>query len=136
MKTIIVTGSNSGIGKEAALILANAGHRILMLSRDSEKSRQAHQEIVSQSGNENVFWIPVDLADPGSIRSAVMQITGCNIWIRPQLIFQRQRNLNSRFRLSGQLNSRRAQNRPGMAGMAPMSGYPLTPARPFLCFSP
>ena len=38
MKTIIVTGSNSGIGKEAALNLAKSGHRILMLSRDSEKS--------------------------------------------------------------------------------------------------
>jgi NAD(P)-dependent dehydrogenase (short-subunit alcohol dehydrogenase family) len=74
MKTIIVTGSNSGIGKEAAHILAKSGHRLLMLCRDSEKSRQAHQEIVSQSGNENVFLIPVDLADPGSMRTAVAQI--------------------------------------------------------------
>jgi NAD(P)-dependent dehydrogenase (short-subunit alcohol dehydrogenase family) len=74
MKTIIVTGSNSGIGKEAAHILAKSGHRLLMLCRDSEKSRQAHQEIVSQSGNENVFLIPVDLADPGSMRAAVAQI--------------------------------------------------------------
>ncbi len=74
MKTIIVTGSNSGIGKEAAHILATSSHRLLMLCRDSEKSRQVHQEIVSQSGNENVFWIPVDLADPGSIRAAVAQI--------------------------------------------------------------
>ena len=31
MKTIIVTGSNSGIGKEAAHILAKSDHRILML---------------------------------------------------------------------------------------------------------
>ena len=43
MKTIIVTGSNSGIGKEAARNLANSGHRILMLCRDSEKSRTGTQ---------------------------------------------------------------------------------------------
>ena len=36
MKTIIVTGSNTGIGKEAARILAADGHRVLMLSRDSD----------------------------------------------------------------------------------------------------
>jgi NAD(P)-dependent dehydrogenase (short-subunit alcohol dehydrogenase family) len=74
MKTIVVTGSNSGIGKEAANTLAESGHRILMLSRDSQKSIDAHQEIVFRSGNENVFLIPVDLSDPNSIRSAVENI--------------------------------------------------------------
>lgn len=74
MKNIIITGSNSGIGKEAALILANEGHTIIMLCRDSEKSVQAHQEIVAQSGNEQVFLIPVDLSNPDSIRSAVEKV--------------------------------------------------------------
>jgi len=74
MKTIIITGSNSGIGKEAALILAKAGHRILMMCRDSEKSTQARAEVVAQSGNEKVFLFPVDLADPQAIRTAVAQI--------------------------------------------------------------
>ena len=74
MKTILVTGSNSGIGKEAALILAKAGHRILMLCRDSSKSKQVHKEILTQSGNKNVLLIPVDLSDPASIRAAVERI--------------------------------------------------------------
>ncbi len=74
MKTIIVTGSSSGIGKEAALNLAKLGHLILMLCRDSEKSEQVQKEIVIQSGNENVFLIPVDLSDPLSIRTAVQKI--------------------------------------------------------------
>jgi NAD(P)-dependent dehydrogenase (short-subunit alcohol dehydrogenase family) len=74
MKTIVVTGSNSGIGKEAANTLAESGHRILMLSRDSQKSIDAHQEIVSRSGNEHVFLIPVDLSDAPSINSAVEKI--------------------------------------------------------------
>ena len=74
MKTIIVTGSNSGIGKEAALNLAKSGHRILMLCRDSEKSEQVFKKILTQSGNENVFLIPVDLSDPLSIRVAVEKV--------------------------------------------------------------
>jgi NAD(P)-dependent dehydrogenase (short-subunit alcohol dehydrogenase family) len=74
MKTIIITGSNSGIGKEAAFNLANSGHRTLMLCRNSEKSMKVHKEIVSQSGNENVFLISADLSNPRSICSAVENI--------------------------------------------------------------
>lgn len=76
MQTIIVTGSNSGIGKEAALKLANAGHCVLMLCRDSEKSKQAQKEIITQSGNENVVLLPVDLSNPDSIRAVVEKING------------------------------------------------------------
>jgi len=76
MKTIIVTGSNSGIGKEAALNLAKSGHRVLMLSRDSEKSEQALEEIRSQSNNNQVFLIKADLSSSQSIFSAVEQIKG------------------------------------------------------------
>ena len=71
MKTIIVTGSNSGIGKEAALILAADGHRVLMLSRDSEKSRRAADEIRAATGNDNVHLFPVDLAEQPSICAVV-----------------------------------------------------------------
>jgi NAD(P)-dependent dehydrogenase (short-subunit alcohol dehydrogenase family) len=74
MKTIIVTGSNSGIGKEAALNLAKSGYQVLMLCRDREKSKQAQKEIIAQTGNENVFLIPVDLSDPQSIQAAVETI--------------------------------------------------------------
>ena len=61
MKTIIVTGSNTGIGKEAARILAADGHRVLMLSRDSDKSRRAADEIRAATGNDEVRLFPVDL---------------------------------------------------------------------------
>jgi len=74
MQTIIITGSNSGIGKEAALNLARLGHRILMLCRDSEKSKQAQQEIVRQSGNENILLYPVDLSDQHSMRTTIEKV--------------------------------------------------------------
>ncbi len=45
-----------------------------MLCRNSEKSTQAQTEIITQSGNENVFLLPVELSDALSIRNAVEQI--------------------------------------------------------------
>ena len=74
MKTIIVTGANSGIGKEAALQLAQAGNQVIMLSRDSQKSRDALQEITTATGNQNVVLVTVDLAEKSSIRKAVAEI--------------------------------------------------------------
>ncbi|MCB0070367.1 MAG: SDR family NAD(P)-dependent oxidoreductase [Caldilineaceae bacterium] len=71
MKTIIVTGSNTGIGKEAARILAADGHRVLMLSRDSDKSHRAANEIRAATGNDDVHLFPVDLAEKSSIRAVV-----------------------------------------------------------------
>ncbi len=74
MKTIIITGANSGIGKEAALQLAQAGNQIVMLSRNSQKSRDALQEIVSATGNQHVDLVTADLAESSSIRRAVTEI--------------------------------------------------------------
>ena len=74
MKTIIITGASSGIGKEAAHNLAKTGHRILILCREGAKSEQIHTEILTQSGNNEVYLIRVDLSDPESIRAAVEDI--------------------------------------------------------------
>ncbi|MCJ7679753.1 MAG: SDR family NAD(P)-dependent oxidoreductase, partial [Candidatus Aminicenantes bacterium] len=58
-KTIVITGSNSGIGKEAAVLLAREGHTVVMLSREGEKSKQALQDIKEQSGCSDVSYVPV-----------------------------------------------------------------------------
>jgi len=70
-KTIVITGSNSGIGKEAAVLLAREGHSVVMLNREGEKSKQALQDIRERSGGSDVTFIPVDLSEPASVREAV-----------------------------------------------------------------
>lgn len=49
MKNIIITGTSRGIGYELALQLANAGHQILALSRNTNQNLITHQNITCLS---------------------------------------------------------------------------------------
>ena len=44
-KNIIITGANSGIGKETAIALAKMGSTIIMFCRNKERGEKAREEI-------------------------------------------------------------------------------------------
>ena len=67
-KTAIITGSNTGIGKETALDLARRGARVIMACRNLEKANAALKEIVEKSGNDNIVVKHLDLASLKSVR--------------------------------------------------------------------
>lgn len=67
-KTVVITGANTGIGKETAIDLAKRGARIIMACRDMEKAQAALKEVIEKSGNENVACMKLDLSDSKSIR--------------------------------------------------------------------
>src|SRR5947209_18559677 len=50
-KICIVTGANSGIGKETALGLAQMGARVVMVCRNAEKGKAALEEIWREAGS-------------------------------------------------------------------------------------
>ncbi len=75
-KICLITGCNTGIGKQTAIQLAKMGHTIIMLVRDSEKSRTAFEEIKSQSNNQNIGMFYVDLSSPDSITRVVEKVKG------------------------------------------------------------
>ena len=65
-KCFIVTGANTGIGFEAARMLAHKGARVLLACRDAAKARDA----IVRIGTGDVIHLPLDLADLASVRQA------------------------------------------------------------------
>ncbi len=72
-KNCIVTGSNSGIGKETALNLAKMGATVVMVVRKKELGEKAQKEIVKQSGNTEVDLMICDLSSMESIRQFAVE---------------------------------------------------------------
>ncbi|KAM6946316.1 dehydrogenase/reductase SDR family member 13-like [Aplochiton taeniatus] len=68
-KTVIVTGSSSGIGKATALDLAKRGARVIMACRNKEKAEGAVYDIRRKSGNIEVVFMQLDLGSLRSVRS-------------------------------------------------------------------
>jgi NAD(P)-dependent dehydrogenase (short-subunit alcohol dehydrogenase family) len=67
-KTIVVTGGNSGIGYEAALVLAGKRARVILACRDLAKAQAAVDGIRAVHPNAAVEAMPLDLASLDSVR--------------------------------------------------------------------
>lgn len=67
-KTVIITGGNTGIGKETAVDLASRGARVIIGCRDLHKGKAAVNEIQERSESRQVFFEELDLASLQSIR--------------------------------------------------------------------
>ena len=67
-KVVIITGANKGIGKEAAKQIAKLGAKVYMASRSLDSANQAKEEIINETGNQNVFVKHLDLASVDSIQ--------------------------------------------------------------------
>jgi NAD(P)-dependent dehydrogenase (short-subunit alcohol dehydrogenase family) len=68
-KVVLITGGNTGIGKEAAVGLASLGARVVITSRNEERGRAAREEILRRTGNDSLDVMALDLASFRSIRA-------------------------------------------------------------------
>ncbi len=73
-KTVIVTGANTGIGKETALDLARRGARVILACRNVLKGRKAAYEIQEKTHNQNVVVEELDLASFESIKAFAKRV--------------------------------------------------------------
>lgn len=67
-KVVIITGANKGIGKEATKQLAKLGAKVYMACRTFDSANEAREEIVKETGNQNIFIKHLDLASVDSIQ--------------------------------------------------------------------
>ena len=94
-KICAITGCSSGIGKSTAIEMATLGYSILMLVRDSDKSRAAFDEIKTAAGSDDVKLSYVDLASQKSIRAAAAKMASeyqrIDVLINNAGVFKRKR---------------------------------------------
>ena len=73
-KTVLITGANAGIGLATSIELARLGARVMMVSRDNERGRNAQAIVKEKSGNDNIHLLIADLSDPTAIRNLAQEV--------------------------------------------------------------
>ena len=73
-RTVVVTGANSGIGFEAAAVLARRGAITVLACRDAAKSEAAAARMTEAAPGASVMVVRVDLASLDSVRAAAAEI--------------------------------------------------------------
>ena len=74
MKTALITGANSGIGKQAAIQLAQVGCRVFVGARNEQRGKAAVLEIKEKSESSNVELLLIDLSSKKSIANAAERL--------------------------------------------------------------
>lgn len=73
-KTILITGSTDGIGKQTAIELANLGHKIIIHGKDKNKVEETIAEIKQQTGNNNVDYCLADFSSFQQVKKMAKEI--------------------------------------------------------------
>jgi len=78
-KVILITGANSGIGKETALGLAKLGATLVLVCRDEVKGRAAIAEIIGKTGNHSIELITADLLLQKEVRKVAAEFRSTHL---------------------------------------------------------
>lgn len=69
MKSIIITGAGSGLGKELALRYGRLGYHLLLIGRTLEKLKVVEEQILTENGHADSF--AVDISSPSEIQAFI-----------------------------------------------------------------
>ncbi len=70
-ESVLITGSNSGIGRATAELLAGRGYRVLATMRNLDKGRDLAE--AAEKDGWDVTLLPLDVREDGSVREAFLQ---------------------------------------------------------------
>ncbi|MGQ9491774.1 MAG: oxidoreductase [Anaerolineae bacterium] len=73
-KVALITGANSGLGFEAAHVLAAKGAHVILAVRDAAKGERAAAAIRRSAPTADLAVLPLDLASLASIRRAAVEV--------------------------------------------------------------
>ncbi len=95
-RTVLITGGNAGIGRAAALQLAQAGHRVLLGCRDRRRGESAAAQLRQAAPGADLSVLVVDMASRRSIEEAAGQVVRIDALIHNAAYFdirEKQRTL-------------------------------------------
>jgi retinol dehydrogenase 12 len=97
-KVAIVTGGNSGIGRETAVELARMGAQVVIAARNPAKAAAAVKEVKDRTTcGERVATLPIDLASFASVRAFAAAFTTaygrCDILVNNAGLIVRKRQI-------------------------------------------
>jgi len=76
-KTFLVTGANTGIGRETVRGLAGRGATVFLAGRSEARTRAVIEELSAAHGGPTLRFLPLDLGDLGSVSACARAFLAC-----------------------------------------------------------
>lgn len=86
-RTVLVSGSTSGIGEATAVAFARDGHRVIVNGRDEERTRAAADQIREATGSTSVEPVAADLATDEGARAMLAAVPHVDVLVNNLGIF-------------------------------------------------
>lgn len=80
-KTVLITGSSYGIGKELAYYFIKDGYNLVITARSEDKLKEVKEELLKEFPDRSIAILPLDLSLPNAPFALVEDIKSKNISI-------------------------------------------------------
>lgn len=73
-KVVVITGANSGLGKELATYCSAKGAKLYMICRSQVRAETARKDIIELTKNDNIKIVQADVGELSQVRKAVDEL--------------------------------------------------------------